>query len=96
MNKAPAPLGESASTIVPFAVTKKEAQRIAGSQRLVQRWLYWTRNAASPEDVWLQLFVEGGPGRQTLINYASLIRACERAQRGEWPPLLPSERRTRI
>jgi hypothetical protein len=70
----------------PLAVTKREAFRIIAMPKLVQRWLYHG---------WLEVVRRGGPGRETVIDYKSLVDAYERFRRGESPPPLPSERKTR-
>jgi hypothetical protein len=69
----------------PLAVTKRDASVLVRSPKLVQRWLFYG---------WLLVVRRGGPGRQTLIDYKSLVAAYERYARGDEPPLLPSEQRS--
>jgi hypothetical protein len=76
----------------PFTVSKKEAFEIVGMVRLVQRWLHATRHATRPEDKWVIIVLEGGPGRETRIDFSSLQEAYRRFLNGEQPPLLPCER----
>jgi hypothetical protein len=66
----------------PLAVTKREAFRIIAMPKLVQRWLYHG---------WVEVVRRGGQGRETMIDYKSLVDAYERFRRGESPPPLPSE-----
>lgn len=70
------------SAIEPLALTKKDAYRMVGSPKLVQRWLHHG---------WVEIVRMGGRGRATLIDYDSLKRAYTRLKDGEPPPLLPSE-----
>ncbi len=70
--------------IQPFAVSKKEAMRLVGMPKLVQRWLYYN---------WIQVVRAGGRGRETIIDYQSLKLAYSRYKEGEEPPPLPSEQR---
>lgn len=70
----------------PLAVTKRDACRIVPSPRIVQRWQFYG---------WITVVRPGGRGRQTLIDYASLVHAYQRYCAGEQPPLLPSEARER-
>jgi hypothetical protein len=66
----------------PLAVTKKEAMRIVGMPKLVQRWLYHR---------WIEVVRVGGRGCETMIDYGSLKTAYYRYKKGETPPPLPSE-----
>lgn len=50
--------------------------------KLVQRWLYYR---------WVKVVRQGGRGRATIIDYASLVAAYEDFTNGKEPPLLPSE-----
>lgn len=77
----------------PLAVTRQQAAVIVASPKLVQRWLYWTRHATSPEKGWLRIVRPGGRGIETIIDYASLKEAYNRYTSGDKPPHLPSERR---
>lgn len=79
----------------PLAVTRQRAYELVAYTKLVQRWLYWTRHADSPEKAWLQIVRPGGRGTETLIDYASLKEAYVRFRDGDEPPLLPSERRAK-
>ncbi len=74
-----------------LAVTKKKAFSLTSHPKLVQRWLYWTRRAKTPQEKWVIIAREGGRGVSTLIDYASLREAYERYLRGEEPPPLPSQ-----
>lgn len=69
---------------VPFLVTKRRLVEMFASQRLVQRMI-----AAS----WFEVVRQGGPGRETLYDYASAQRAYDRFKTGEEPPPLPCELR---
>lgn len=79
-------------SLVPFAVSKRRAFELIGYQKLVQRWLYWSRRAKSPAESWVRIVREGGRGTETLIDYASLEAAYRRYRDGDHPPLLPSEK----
>jgi hypothetical protein len=70
--------------IEPLAVTKKDAFRIVGMPKLVQRWLHYG---------WVEIVRKGGRGRETIIDFQSLKRAYELYRKGEEPPPLPSEAR---
>jgi hypothetical protein len=83
------------SQIEPLAVTRQRACELVASSKLVQRWLYWTRHAESPEKGWLQIVRSGGRGTETLIDYASLKAAYDRYRKGDEPPVLPCERRSK-
>jgi hypothetical protein len=73
-------------SLEPFAVTKAQAYRLVGQTKLVQRWLYWTRQSQP----WLVIAREGAR-KPTLIDLASLKHAYSRYLAGEEPPPLPSE-----
>jgi hypothetical protein len=83
-------LGER--NIRPFAVTRRDMERVLQSPRLVQRLLHTTK-AANPASHWLKLVRPGGRGSQTLVSTASFENALARIEAGETPPLLPSETR---
>lgn len=70
----------------PFLVTKRRLVEMFASQRLVQRMV-----AAG----WFEVVRQGGPGRETLYDYASAQRAYHRFKSGEEPPPLPCEQRRR-
>lgn len=70
----------------PFLVTKRRLVEMFASQRLVQRMV-----AAS----WFEVVRQGGPGRETLYDYASAQRAYIRFKSGEEPPPLPCEQERR-
>lgn len=84
MGNAPASLAASADGIhiEPFAVTKREAMRLVGMPKLVQRWLFHG---------WVIVVRQGGRGCETMIDFESLENAYNRLKKGEQPPLLPSE-----
>lgn len=82
----------SGQIIESLSVTKRRAYELTSYTKLVQRWLYWSRHATTPADRWLIIAREGGRGRETLIDYASLKVAYQRFLNGEEPPLMPSER----
>ena len=73
---------ESAAMDEPFAITKREAFRRVGSPKIVQRWMHHR---------WVKVVRQGGRGRETLIDFASLKAAYRRYAGGDAPPLLPSE-----
>ena len=73
----------------PLALTKKQAVSALGSSKLVARMLWASRHT---HDQWL---VVVRPGRDLLIDTVSVETAYERLLRGEQPPLMPCERRTR-
>jgi hypothetical protein len=77
--------------IRPLAVTKKQAGVALGSVKTLQRMLWCARHR--PDDPWVKIVREGGPGTECLIDTASLEAAYARICRGEAPPLLPSEQR---
>lgn len=78
--------------IRPLAINKKQAGVALGSVKTVQRLLWCARH--QPDDPWVKIVREGGPGTECLIDTASLEAAYARIYRGELPPLLPSERKT--
>ncbi len=78
-------------SIEPLAVSKRTVIRLIGSVRIVQRWLYHSRKTVPEGKRWVTIAVNGGPGRQTLIDYASLKAAYARLLQGDAPPLLPCE-----
>lgn len=80
---------------VPFAVSKRRAYEMTSYPKLVQRWLYWSRRAKTPDECWVNIVREGGRGQQLLIDFRSLRVAYERFLAGQVPPLMPSERRTK-
>ena len=73
-------------SLEPFAVTKAQAFRLVGQTKLVQRWLYWTRQSQP----WVVIAREGAR-KPTLIDLASLKHAYSRYLAGDEPPPLPSE-----
>lgn len=73
-------------SLEPFAVTKAQAFGLVGQTKLVQRWLYWTRQSQP----WLVIAREGAR-KPTLIDLASLKHAYSRYLAGDEPPPLPSE-----
>ncbi len=79
------------SELRPLAVTKRQAFKLLNMPKLVQRWLYWSREGRS-ESPWVEIVVEGTRGRETVIDYGSLVAAYERYKRGEQPPPMPSGR----
>ena len=68
----------------PFLVNRRRLVELFTSPRLTQRMI-----AAG----WFEVVRTGGPGRETLYDYASASRAFERFKTGEEPPLLPCEQR---
>ncbi len=62
--------------------------------KLVQRWLYWSRKGRC-ESPWLEIVEEGQRGRETVIDYASLVAAYERYKKGDRPPPMPCEVRSK-
>lgn len=79
----------------PLAVTRQRAYELVAYTKLVQRWMFWTKHAETPEQGWLKIVRQGGRGTETLIDYASLKEAYNRFCNGDEPPLLPSERRAK-
>jgi len=67
-------------------ITKREAIKATGSARYVQRFM---------KAGWLRTVRKGAPGRPALFTRASLFKACARVERGEEPPLLPSEQKAK-
>ncbi len=63
------------------------------SPKLVQRMLYASAHPTSPRDTWLKEVCPDGRTRCRLYTRASVERAYDRLCAGEYPPLLPSERR---
>ena len=88
----PIPSGIVVNGIRPLAVNKKQAGVALGSVKTLQRMLWCARH--QPQDPWIKIVREGGPGRECLIDTASLEAAYGRIYRGEMPPLMPSEKRT--
>ncbi len=78
-------------SIEPLAVPKRTAIRIVGSVRIVQRWLFFSRDAIPEENRWVKIALQGRAGRQMLIDYASVKAAYARMLQGDLPPLLPCE-----
>ncbi len=78
-------------SIEPLAVPKRTVFRMIGSVRIVQRWLFFSRDEIPEEERWLKVALKGGAGRQTLIDYASVKAAYARMLEGDLPPLLPCE-----
>ena len=77
--------------IEPFAVSKRRAFELLGYPKLVQRWLYWSRRAKTPQELWVTIVREGGRGVETLIDFQSLKKAYQRFINGEEPPRMPCE-----
>ncbi len=77
----------------PFAVSKRDAYRLTAYPKLVQRWLFWSRRSAAPEDQWVTIIREGKRGSETLLDFSSLRKAYQRFRDGDAPPLLPSEKK---
>jgi phage terminase Nu1 subunit (DNA packaging protein) len=80
--KVPAAFLEAGTA--PFLVTKRKLFDLFASPRLVQRMV-----AAG----WFDCVRQGGPGRETLYDYASAQRAYARFKAGEEPPPLTCEQR---
>ena len=87
----PASSGIVVNGIRPLAVNKKQAGVALGSVKTLQRMLWCARH--QPEDPWVKIVREGGPGTECLIDTASLEAAYSRIYHGEMPPLMPSEKR---
>jgi hypothetical protein len=79
------------SNLEPLAVSKRHAYVLIGYPKLVQRWLYWSRRAKTPEERWVIIVREGKRGTETLIDYQSLKSAYQKFKNGIEPPKLPSE-----
>jgi len=73
----------------PLAINKKQAGLALGSIKTLQRMLWSARH--QPQDPWLKIVREGGPGTECLIDTASVEAAYARIYQGEKPPLMPSE-----
>lgn len=72
----------------PRFVPIKQAALIVGSEKILERMIYATRKKGDP---WLK--VAAGSGRNvkvSLIDYESLMKACDRLLT-EQPPKLPTE-----
>lgn len=78
----------------PLAINKKQAGLALGSIKTLQRMLWSARH--QPQDPWLKIVREGGPGTECLIDTASVEAAYARIYQGEKPPLMPSERLPRF
>jgi hypothetical protein len=78
-------------SIEPLAVSKGTVIRMIGSVRIVQRWLFFSRQNIPEEKRWLKIALKGGAGRRTLIDFASVKAAYARMLEGDLPPLLPCE-----
>ena len=71
----------------PFAVTKRTLNQLFASSRIVQRML---------ADGWFEVVRAGGPGRPTLYDYQSALRAFQKLKEGCEPPPLPCERKVSL
>ena len=78
--------------IEPFAISKRRAYELVGYPKLVQRWLFHSRRAATEKEKWVKIVRDGRQGSETLIDFQSLRQAYDRFVNGELPPLLPSEK----
>lgn len=76
------PISAIGDSLSPFMVTRATLKTLFGSPRLTQRMV-----AAG----WFTVVRPGGPGRESLYDYASAQAAFERFKAGEEPPLLPCE-----
>jgi hypothetical protein len=86
--KKPEPEQEELFRIPPRFVPIKLAAQIVGSERILERMIYATQKKGDP---WLK--VAAGAGKRikvSLIDYESLMRACDRLLT-EQPPKVPSE-----
>ena len=81
----------------PACVSKQRAvDYLDGERKLVDRMLWAARN--QPHDPWIVIArnKKGRPGQAVKIDAASFEAAYRRLLAGEEPPLLPSERTTKI
>ena len=76
----------------PFVLRRRDMLRLLKAPKLLQRMI---ATLSDPDEGkrWLATVRKGGPGRELLVTTASFEDACDRMQRGESPPLLPSELR---
>ena len=86
-------LSVSIGGIRPLALRKEDMLLLLPAPRLIQRLL--ATADLPPEERWLVLARKGKPGCGLLVDTQSFELAYERIRRGEQPPLLPSERRTK-
>jgi len=80
-------------TLEPLTLSKKQAYRYVGIPSLVQDWLYASRRAKSGERTWVKIVQEGGRGRETRIDKASIDAAYDLFLKGMRPPKVPSKRK---
>ncbi len=86
--------------IRPLRITAQQASLALGApkrSRTVQRLIYAATIGATKRDgtPWIIIARQGGRGRSTMIDTASLERAYHAMLEGEEPPLLPSEIKAR-
>ena len=85
-NQLARPASTCAAHPVPFNVSTAEAIRLFGSVKLFRRM----RHAG-----WIRPLEPSAPGRPSLYPFSRLVAAQERLERGDFPPLLPSDARLR-
>ena len=83
----------STARTTPLLLRRRDVIAILGSPKLVQRMLFTTAHGASSGETWLEEVRPDGRTRCRLYTRASVERAYDRLCAGEYPPLLPSERR---
>lgn len=89
----PQPPQETTSSASPLLCGRRDLINKFKSPKLVQRMLYASAHPTSPRDTWLKEVCPDGRTRCRLYTRASVERAYDRLCAGEYPPLLPSERR---
>ena len=75
---------------VKYCLNKKElVEAWGGASKIVDQMLWATKHC--PDDKWLVIIRDGSPGVELLIDRESADAAYRRYLRGERPPLMPSQ-----
>lgn len=80
-------------SLEPLTLSKQQAFRYVGIPSLVQDWLYASRRAKEGEQTWVEIVQEGGRGRETRIDKASIDEAYRLYKQGVRPPKVPSKQK---